>query len=121
MPKHTNSLHFMKTLNRRKIKPLGVGLLAQPLGVIKEKQPIVDVFEEKNHLLILAQLPGMDEKDVSIEAADENTIMIKAENAAKKYLETIKLPASVARGVVKFTYRNNILQARLKKTSFLKH
>ena len=52
--------------------------------------------------------------------ADENTATITAENTTKKYLETIKLPTCITRGTVKFTYRNNILQAKLKK-SFMKN
>jgi HSP20 family protein len=88
--------------------------LAPTLSLIEEKQPIVDVFDEEDHLLILAQLPGMDEKDVKVKA-DNNTVTIMAENAAKKYLETIRLPSYVKKGKVKFTYRNNILQAKLKK------
>ena len=109
----------MKPVSRWKVKYPSVNSLSQPLSLIREKQPLIDVFDEKNHFVILAQLPGIDEKDVKIKA-DENTVTITAENATKKYLETIKLPTCITRGTVKFTYRNNILQAKLKK-SFMKN
>lgn len=94
-------------------------LLSQP-SLIREKQPIVDVFEEEDYLLILAELPGVDRKDVKVKA-DENTLIITAENATRKYLETIKLPTRITSDAVKFTYRNNILQAKLKKIGFIKN
>ena len=115
MPKRRNQLHFMKpSLTRCKAKPPTMRSSAPTLSLIKEKQPVVDVFDEEDYLLILAQLPGMGEKDVNVKAED-NTVTITAENAVKKYLKTIKLSSYVMKGAVKFTYRNNILQAKLKK------
>jgi len=114
--KRTNHLHFMKPPpSRCRAKPPTLRSLTPTLSLIEEKKPIIDVFDEEDHLLILAQLPGMERKDVKVKA-HENTLTIMAENAAKKYLETIRLPSHVLKGSVKFTYRNNILQARLKKT-----
>jgi len=116
IPKRANHLHFMKPPpSRSRAKPPTLKSLLPTLSLIEEKQPIVDVFDEEDHLLILAQLPGVDRKDVKVKAHD-NTLTIMAENAAKKYLETIRLPSYVMKGAVKFTYRNNILQAKLKKT-----
>lgn len=86
-----------------------------------EKQPLIDVFEEEDYLVVLAELPGVDEQDVTLKV-DESAITITAENATKKYLEVIKLPTCVKRDTMKFTYRNNILQVRLKKLDcFIKH
>ena len=116
LPKHTSALHFMKPTSRWKVKYPSVNSLSQPLSLIREKQPLFDVFDEKNHLVILAQLPGIDEKDVKIKA-EENTVTITAQNATKKFLETIKLPTCIEKDAVLFTYRNNILQAMLKKTA----
>jgi HSP20 family protein len=101
--------------SRCRAKPSTLRSLAPTLSLIEERQPIIDVFDEEDHLLILAQLPGMDRKDVKVKAND-NTVTITAENATKKYLDTIRLPSHVMKGAVKFTYRNNILQAKLKKT-----
>ena len=84
------------------------------MSLTKEKQPIVDVFEEGDYVLILAELPGMDKENVKVQA-DENIVTITAENATKKYLETVKLPTSVSRSTIKFTCRNNVLQAKVKK------
>jgi HSP20 family molecular chaperone IbpA len=116
MPKRGNGLHFIKPpLSRSKAKLPSVRSLCPSMSLIMEKQPIVDVFEEEDCVLILAELPGMDEKDVKVRA-NENVVTITAENATKKYLETVKLPMDVSKGAIKFTYKNNVLQARLRKT-----
>jgi len=81
---------------------------------MKEREPLIDVLEEENHLIVLAELPGIDEKDVKIKA-NENTITITAENAKKKYLKIVRLPTRVNKDTIEYTYRNNILQVRLEK------
>jgi HSP20 family molecular chaperone IbpA len=83
-------------------------------SLTNERQPSIDVFEEENYLIVLTELPGIDEKDVNIKA-DENSVTITAENTAKKYLKIVRLPTRVNKDTAEFTYRNNILQLRLKK------
>ncbi len=79
-----------------------------------EKQPLLDVFEEDDCVVVLAELPGMEEKDVNIEA-DETTVTITAKNSVRTYLKKIKLPTPILSSEVEIIYRNNILQAKLKK------
>ncbi|KPV63514.1 MAG: Hsp20/alpha crystallin family protein [Candidatus Bathyarchaeota archaeon BA2] len=83
-------------------------------NLIKEREPLIDIFEEEDHLIILAELPSVNEKDVNIKT-EENTLTISAFTATKKYLRIIKLPVPVKKDTIKFTYRNNILQVRLEK------
>ena len=83
-------------------------------GVIKEREPLLDLFEEEDHLIVLAELPSVKENDVNIKA-EENTLTISVDNATKKYLKKVQLPTPINKDPVKSTYRNNILQARLEK------
>jgi HSP20 family molecular chaperone IbpA len=83
-------------------------------SLTNERQPTIDVFEEENYLTVLTELPGVDEKDVNIKA-DEDSVTITAENAVKKYLKIVKLPTRIIKDAAELTYRNNILQLRLKK------
>lgn len=106
--------HVTRTLNRSKAKGSSARLLPHTPSLMMERRSLVDVFEEEDHLIVLAELPSVDKKDVNIKT-DESTITITAENATKKYLEVVRLPARIKRGTVKFTYKNNILQVRLKK------
>jgi HSP20 family protein len=92
----------------------GFALLHHIPSLTNERQPTIDVFEEENYLTVLAELPGVDEKDVNIKA-DEDSVTITAENAAKKYLKIVRLPTRIIKDAAELTYRNNILQLRLKK------
>jgi HSP20 family molecular chaperone IbpA len=94
----------------------GSASLPNMLDVIKEKKHLVDVFEEEDNIVVLAELLGVDEKDVRIKA-DGSTLTITTENTAKKYLETVKLPAYIKRDTARVTFKNNILQVKLKKLS----
>jgi HSP20 family protein len=83
-------------------------------SLMNERKPPIDVFEEENYLVVLAELPGIDEKDVKVKA-DENSVTITAENTANKYSKTVRLPTRINGNTTDLTYRNNILQLRLKK------
>lgn len=83
-------------------------------SLIEKKSPLVDIFEEGDHLIVLAELPGLDEKDIGIET-DGSTLMIKAENETRKYLKIVRLPTPIEKSPIEFTHKNNILQVRLKK------
>jgi len=83
-------------------------------GLIQEREPLLDLFEEGDHLIVLAELPSVDENDVDIKA-EENTLTISAENAAKKYLQKVELPTPIKKETIKYTYRNGIIQVRLEK------
>jgi len=82
--------------------------------LIRERGPLIDIFEEEDYITVLAELPGVNEKDINIKA-DENTLTITAENATKKYLQIVRLPAPIKKDRIKFTYKNSILHIRLKK------
>jgi HSP20 family molecular chaperone IbpA len=92
----------------------GFALLHHIPSLIDERQLLIDVFEEEDYLTVLTELPGIDEKDLNIKA-DENSVTIMAENAAKKYFKIVKLPTRINKDTAKLTYRNNILQLKLKK------
>jgi HSP20 family protein len=93
--------------------------------------PSVDLFEDKDHLILKAELPGMkkDQIDVSIH---DNAITISGERQSeKKYGEgseasrserffgrfqrTLTLPKKVDSGKIKAAYRDGILTVTLPK------
>jgi HSP20 family molecular chaperone IbpA len=118
LPKET--LHITRTLNRSRATHPSFTLLPHMPSLIKEKPPLVDIFEEGDYLIVLAELLGIDEKDINIET-DESTITITAENETRKYLKIVRLPMRIKRGSIEFTHKNNILQVRLKKLHDAKH
>ena len=81
---------------------------------IEEKELIVDVFEEEDHINIMAELPGVEEKDVNLKIEDD-VLTISAETPARKYYKEVKLPTSVEKDSVESKYRNGILEIKLRK------
>jgi HSP20 family molecular chaperone IbpA len=114
---NTMTLKYSFDVARRLTRPeatQGFPLLNHIPSLMNERQLLIDIFEEGNCLIVLTELPGIDEKDVDIKA-DEKSVTIMAENAAKKYFKIVKLPTRIDKDTAELTYRNNILQLRLKK------
>jgi HSP20 family molecular chaperone IbpA len=117
-PKGTSDIK--RTLSRSNIIHPRANLSPHVPSLNKERQPLVDVFEEEDHLIILAELPGIDEKDLNIKT-DEKTLTISANNHIKNYLKEVRLPTLIKKDTVKSAYRNNILQVRLEKLKAIRH
>ena len=83
-------------------------------SLTEENQPLLDIFEEQDHLIILAELPGVDEKDLNIKT-NEDTLTITTDSKTPKYLKKVQLPTTIKKDTIKSTYKNNILQIKLKK------
>jgi HSP20 family protein len=86
-----------------------------PTASIEEKQPIVDVFEEEDHIKVMAEVPGVEEKDIKLHVKN-NFLTINADTSGKKYYKEVKLPTSVEKDSVESTYRNGVLEVKLSKT-----
>lgn len=108
------SFQVARPSGRLKTPRMHTSLFPPIPGLIGEREPLVDLFEEDHHLLVLAELPGVDEKDVNIKV-EENTLTISATTATGKYLKKVELPTPIKKGTIKSIYRNNILQVRLMK------
>lgn len=80
----------------------------------EERTPLIDVMETKDEVHIIAEMPGVDRTDVQLEAT-ESRLDIRAQNEARKYSESVELPVKVDRNSAKATYRNGVLEVRLKR------
>ena len=78
-----------------------------------QKEPSLDVFDEGDHLLIIAELPGVEEKDIEIKVLGEQ-LTLSAKASGQTYFKEMALPCPV-KGEVTTTYRNGILQIELAK------
>jgi len=102
-------LSWLNARNKAKSSPLPC-----MIGAMKEREPIVDIFEEKDHVMIVTELPHVNEKDINIKV-EKNALMISADNVPKNYVKKVMLPTPVRKDTVKSTYKNNVLEIRLKK------
>jgi len=82
-------------------------------GVPEVREPLADVFESDGEVTVIAELPGVEEKDIKLRAT-ERTLKISAETKDRKYSKDVELPAEVT-GEPKSSYRNGVLEVKLKK------
>lgn len=77
------------------------------------REPLVDVFDEKDVVRVIVELPGVEEGDVKTEL-EGDLLKIRAERGDRKYEKDIELPAAV-KGEFKPRYKNGVLEIELGK------
>ncbi|MBU4311329.1 MAG: Hsp20/alpha crystallin family protein, partial [Candidatus Omnitrophica bacterium] len=82
--------------------------------VEEEREPMVDVFDEKDHILVVAELPGVEEANIKTEIKDD-ILNILAEKGDRKYKKEVLLPSKVETEPITSAYKNGILEIKLKK------
>ncbi len=84
-----------------------------PTGGEEVREPLVDIFDQGSEIVVIAEVPGVEEKDIKIEVK-ERELRISAEGEGRKYDKTSQLPAKVADDR-KVSCRNGVLELRMKK------
>lgn len=100
-----------------KIEPFGNVRKDKETGrpVVQEvREPMVDVFDEDDHVLVVAEMPGIGEKDFRIELKDD-ILTLSATQGDKKYHKEVLLPRSFTPGQMSHTCHNGILRVTLTK------
>jgi HSP20 family protein len=82
--------------------------------VAEVREPIVDVFDEGECLVVIAELPGVAEDDIHLEVKDD-ILDLSAEGKKAKYSKEILLPSSVDAESMESSYKNGILEIELRK------
>ncbi len=80
-----------------------------------EMEPLVDVIEHEDEVWVIADIPGVSKDKIKVKVA-ENRLVIKAENS-KKYYKEVSLPAKVKPETAKASYKNGVLEVKIKKSS----
>jgi len=95
------------------------------------RAPTVDVYEEKDDIVVKVELPGMDKNNIEVNLTD-HTLTIKGEKKKEEevknenyyrtersygtFLRTLELPKDVHTDKVKAIFKNGILEVRMPKT-----
>ena len=95
------------------------------------RAPVVDVFEDKNDIVVKAELPGLDKDNIEVNLTD-NTLTIKGEKKKEEevkeenyyrceraygsFVRSVELPKAVHADKVKASFKNGILEVRVPKT-----
>ena len=82
---------------------------------VSEKiEPLVDVFEDEESIIVVAELIGIDKSDIDLHATQDK-LTISVDSADFKYRREIELPARVDVGSSSSRLKNGVLEIRLKK------
>lgn len=79
------------------------------------REPLVDSFDEGEEVVLVAELPGVSEEEITVEIQED--ILSLQTTGERKYAKEILLPQAVDAATLKKTYRNGILELRLKKAA----
>jgi HSP20 family protein len=93
--------------------------------------PTVDVYEEKDDVVIKAEIPGLSKEDMSVQVAD-SMLTIKGEKKREEevkedeyyqcersfgsFMREVALPCEVKADEVKASFKNGVLEVRMPKT-----
>jgi len=104
----------------------GEGVTVEPFGNIRKdeatgqatvqeiREPLVDVFEEEDHVLVVAEMPGIGPEDVQADLKDD-ILTLQAERGDKKYRKEVLLPGSFSREKMTISCNNGIVEIKCLK------
>lgn len=94
--------------------------------------PAIDILDEKDHLVVKAELPGMSKEDIKVELSD-STLTIRGEKKHEKEVKeenyyrsereygsvfrSVHLPAEVNRDSVTAALKDGVLEIRMAKAT----
>jgi HSP20 family protein len=98
-----------------RVEPFGnirTGEAGEPM-VADVREPLVDVFDEDEEIVVVVELPGVAEGEIKVEVQDD--VLSLETTGEHSYAKEILLSEAVEATDPEKTYRNGILEVRLKK------
>jgi HSP20 family protein len=88
--------------------------------VVEVRRPLVDLLEEANHVVVVAELPGVERHDIRLQVKNDQLLHLSAganNNNSRKYHyhKDVRLPAAVEAGTLESSYKNGVLEIKLRK------
>lgn len=80
------------------------------------REPIVDVFEEEDHVLVVAEMPGIEAEGIDVDIQDD-ILTISAEKGRKKYRKEVLLPKVCDKDRISISGNNGIVEIKCMKCS----
>ncbi|MGB9960514.1 MAG: Hsp20/alpha crystallin family protein [Candidatus Bathyarchaeales archaeon] len=82
--------------------------------VWKEPEPLLDIFQEKDNVVVVAELKGFKRENIKAHA-EKQRLILSAKAQERKYYKSLNLPKGVIPESMRITYKNGVLEIRLKK------
>lgn len=102
---------------RMRFRPFG-NIQADKQGkpTLKEqREPLVDVIDEKESITIIAELPGITRDDIKL-TATATKVKIEVDTVDRKYYKLIDVPRKIITNSGKARFKNGVLEVKFKTT-----
>lgn len=96
---------------KRFVKERPAGKPEGPPPMPKERP--ADIFDERDYIKIIAEIPGVGESDIKVDLVKDN-LAISVDVPDRKYQQKLKL-ACEPKGKLEKTYKNGILEIKINK------
>ncbi len=110
---HTGSSFSTRPLFNEEEPPFGRKVKKPSAPPLKPKEPLVDIFEERDHLRIITELPGVSEKDIKTNL-EKDMLIIRINSPGWKPEHKVALPYA-PKGKPEKSFRNGILEIKVGK------
>lgn len=80
----------------------------------REPQPLVDILEENDEVIVVAGFAGFDKEHIRANAKSQRLTLL-AEAANRRFHKSLNLPKRVIPNTIRTAYKNGVLEVRLKK------
>ncbi|MEM3593126.1 MAG: archaeal heat shock protein Hsp20 [Candidatus Jordarchaeaceae archaeon] len=80
-------------------------------GLSEVREPLTDIIETENEVIIVAETPGIEKDEIKIDST-ETELEIKA---GDKFYKKVKLPSATIPEQAKASYKNGILEIKIPK------
>jgi HSP20 family molecular chaperone IbpA len=83
-------------------------------GKYKEPKPLIDMFQDSSYVTIVAQVAGFNQEMVKINIKNQK-LTLRAKGKDRRYYKSLNLPKVVIPTVAHTTFKNGVLEIKLKK------
>ena len=81
---------------------------------LKEPTPLIDIFQEKSWITIVAEIAGFNKETLKINVKDQKlTLSAKAKD--RRYYKSLNLPKEVIPNIIHTNYKNGVIEIKLKR------
>jgi len=85
------------------------------VNVKEQREPLVDVMETDGEVKVIAELPGVEKKDIKLHGT-ENTLTISVDTPQRKYHKEVETPTKIDVKKAESIYKNGVLEITVPKT-----
>jgi HSP20 family protein len=82
--------------------------------VVDVREPLIDVFDEGDEILVAAELPGVTEDALKIEVRGD--VLELSSSGQRRYAKEVLLPSAVDPASMRRSFKNGLLELRMKKS-----